>query len=106
MIMIGFLNIMSSEVMIEFSTSATSPVIRDMMSPLRSLVKKPIGRLTTLRYTKLRMSRTTPPRKGMMQAELRYAVMVLAKVMTMSHTPNNMRVQMAPLVLICSATNQ
>lgn len=30
----GFLKSMSREVMMEFSTSATSPVIRDMMSPL------------------------------------------------------------------------
>ena len=47
-IITGFLKSMSSEAIIELSTSCTSPLIRAMTSPLRSLVKNPIGRLTTL----------------------------------------------------------
>ena len=43
MIMMGFLNSMSSEVMMEFSTSVTSPLMRAITSPLRSLEKKPMG---------------------------------------------------------------
>ena len=43
-IIIGFLNIISSDAMMEFSTSATSPDIRAITSPLRSLEKKPMGR--------------------------------------------------------------
>ena len=46
---IGFLNIISNEDMILTSTSCTSPVIRAMISPLRSSVKKPNGRLTIFR---------------------------------------------------------
>ena len=46
-IIMGFLNIMSSEAMIEFSISPTSPDMRAITSPFFSLVKKPIGRLTT-----------------------------------------------------------
>ena len=42
-IMMGFLNSMSSEVMIEFSTSVTSPLMRAITSPLRSLEKKAMG---------------------------------------------------------------
>ena len=38
----------SMEPAMEFSTSTTSPLIRAMMSPLRSLEKKPRGRLSTL----------------------------------------------------------
>ena len=38
-IITGFLKIMSSEAIIEFSTSATSPLMRAMTSPLRSPVK-------------------------------------------------------------------
>ncbi len=39
MIITGFLKSMSSEAMMEFSISATSPVMRAMTSPLRSEVK-------------------------------------------------------------------
>ena len=53
--MMGFLNIMSSEVMMEFSTSATSPVMRDMMSPLRCSLKNPTLRLMTLSNSSLRI---------------------------------------------------
>ena len=66
---IGFLMSMSREVTIEFSTSETSPVIRAMMSPLRSFEKKPIGKLTTLSYTFVRISRTIPVRNGMIAAD-------------------------------------
>ena len=48
MIMMGFLNSMSSDAMMEFSISATSPVMRAMTSPLRSLVKYDMGSLTIL----------------------------------------------------------
>ena len=48
MIMMGFLNIMSSEDMTEFSTSVTSPLMRAITSPLRSLEKKPMGKETIL----------------------------------------------------------
>ena len=37
-----------SEAMMEFSTSDTSPVMRAMMSPFRSSVKKPMGRFKIL----------------------------------------------------------
>ena len=42
-IIMGFLNIMSSDAMMLFSTSVTSPLMRAITSPLRSLVKKPMG---------------------------------------------------------------
>ena len=41
---------MSSDDIIEFSISATSPLMRAITSPLRSLVKKPIGRAVILSY--------------------------------------------------------
>ena len=47
-IMMGFLNIMSSDIITEFSTSVTSPLIRAITSPLRSLEKKPMGNDTIL----------------------------------------------------------
>ena len=47
-IMMGFLNIMSSDAMMELSTSVTSPLIRAITSPLRSFEKKPMGRLVIL----------------------------------------------------------
>ena len=46
-IIIGSLNNISNVDMILASTSLTSLVIRDITSPLRSSVKKPIGKLTT-----------------------------------------------------------
>ncbi len=49
-IITGFLNIMSSDAMMEFSISATSPLMRAIMSPLRSVVKKDIGRRVILSY--------------------------------------------------------
>ena len=45
---IGSLIIRDSDAMMEFSTSDTSPVMRATMSPLRSSVKKPMGRLRIL----------------------------------------------------------
>ena len=62
MIMMGFLNIMSRLAMMEFSTSVTSPLMRAITSPLRSLLKKPMGSDTILAYILLRRSRTTPVR--------------------------------------------
>ncbi len=50
-IIMGFLNIISSDAIIEFSISPPSPDIRAMTSPFFSLVKKPIGKLTTFSYT-------------------------------------------------------
>jgi hypothetical protein len=47
-IMIGFFRNISSEDMIEFSTSLTSPVMREMMSPLRSSEKKGRASLSIL----------------------------------------------------------
>ena len=44
MMRMGFLKSMSSDDMMEFSTSCTSPDMRAMMSPLRSSEKKPNGR--------------------------------------------------------------
>ena len=41
MIRMGFLKIISRLAMIEFSISCTSPLIRAMMSPLRSSEKNP-----------------------------------------------------------------
>ena len=55
--------------MMLLSTSCTSPLIRAMMSPLRSSEKKPNGSAVILRYSWLRMSRTTPVRMGMMVAD-------------------------------------
>ena len=43
MMRIGFLKSMSSDDMMELSTSLTSPVMRAMMSPLRSPEKNPSG---------------------------------------------------------------
>ena len=65
------MNSMSSDDMIELSTSPTSPVIRAMMSPLRSSEKKPRGNDVILRYSWLRMSRTMPVRIGMIDADER-----------------------------------
>ena len=70
-IMIGFLNIISNEAIMEFSISATSPVILDITSPFRSVVKNPIGKLITFLNTNVRISRTTPERIGIMKYELR-----------------------------------
>ena len=39
---------MSSEAMMEFSTSATSPLMRAITSPLRSEVKNDMGRVVIL----------------------------------------------------------
>ena len=49
MMRMGFLNNMSSDDIIEFSTSATSPLIRAMISPLRSSEKNPNGNDVILR---------------------------------------------------------
>ena len=61
-IMIGFLVTISSELITEFSTSFTSPVIRAIISPLRSPEKKPRGSDSILSFICLRISRTTPVR--------------------------------------------
>ena len=45
----GFLNSMSRDDIMEFSTSATSPLILAMMSPFLSSEKKPSGRDVILR---------------------------------------------------------
>ncbi|MPN52525.1 hypothetical protein SDC9_200187 [bioreactor metagenome] len=66
---IGFLISISRELVIEFSTSPTSPLIRAMISPLRSSEKKPNGKLITFEYTKIRISRTTPVRNGIITAD-------------------------------------
>ncbi len=63
-IITGFLKIMSSDDIMEFSISATSPLMRAIMSPLRSEVKKPMGSDTILLNMVLRMSRTMPLRIG------------------------------------------
>ena len=39
----GFLNSISNDAMMLFSTSCTSPLMRAMMSPFRSSLKKPKG---------------------------------------------------------------
>ena len=44
----GSLMSMAMEAVMEFSTSDTSPLMRAMMSPLRSSVKKPMGRFRIL----------------------------------------------------------
>ena len=44
----GFLISMSRVLVMEFSTSWTSPLMRAMMSPLRSWLKKPMGRARIL----------------------------------------------------------
>ena len=65
----GFLMSMSIQAMMLFSISCTSPLMRAMMSPLRSSLKKPSDREVIFLYSELRMSRTTPVRIGMMAAE-------------------------------------
>ena len=50
----------------DVSISFTSPLMRAMMSPLRSSLKKERGRETILWYTRERMSRTMPVRRGTM----------------------------------------
>ena len=47
-IMMGFLNIISKHDMMLFSTSCTSPLMRAITSPLRSLLKKARGKVTIL----------------------------------------------------------
>ena len=59
----------SKELVMEFSTSPTSPLIRAMISPFLSSEKKDIGRRITLAYTIIRISRTTPVRNGIITAE-------------------------------------
>ena len=49
--MMGFLNIMSSDCIMEFSISATSPLMRAITSPFRADVKKEIGSVTILLNT-------------------------------------------------------
>ena len=61
----GFLMSISRELDRAVSRPLTSELMREMMSPLRSSEKKLKGRLITLLYTCMRMSRTTPVRKGM-----------------------------------------
>ena len=80
MIMTGFLNSMSRLAITLASISATSPLIRAMTSPLRSPVKKPIGRRRIFSYIELRMSRTIPLRSGTIKYELRYVVPVFSAV--------------------------
>ena len=60
----GFLMSISKLPMMEFSTSPTSPLIRAMMSPLRSSLKKESGSEVIFLYSVLRMSRTMPVRTG------------------------------------------
>ena len=50
-IIMGFLNIMSRLCMMEFSISATSPLMRAITSPLRAEVKKEMGSDTILLNT-------------------------------------------------------
>ena len=69
MMSIGFLKSMSSDDIIEFSTSCTSPLMRAMMSPLRSSEKNDSESDVILRYSWLRMSRTTPVRIGIIVAD-------------------------------------
>ena len=64
-IAMGFLMSISSEFDNEVSSPLTSELMREMMSPLRSSEKKLRGRPITLLYTCMRMSRTTPVRRGM-----------------------------------------
>ena len=59
---------MSSEPVMELSTSCTSPLMRAMMSPLRSWLKKPRGRDRILLYISMRISFTIPVRRGTITA--------------------------------------
>ena len=67
MIMTGYFTSENSDAITEFCTSCTSPDRRAMMSPLRSLVKKPTGSDTILLYIWRLMSRTTPFCIGMVK---------------------------------------
>ena len=60
---------MSRELMMELSTSLTSPVMRAMMSPRRSWEKKPSGRERIFLYSCILMSLSTPVRMGIMTAD-------------------------------------
>ena len=61
--------IMSRVLIIEVSTSLMSPLMRAMMSPLRSWEKNPRGSARILSYSSLLMSLTTPVRIGIITAE-------------------------------------
>ena len=65
---IGFLISISSEPVTLFSISVTSPLMRAMISPLRSSEKKERGNEMILWYTEIRMSRTIPVRIGTITA--------------------------------------
>ena len=68
-IRIGFLSNISSELVIEFSISLTSPLILAMMSPFLSDEKKFSGRYIIFEYTNVLMSRTTPVLNGIITAD-------------------------------------
>ena len=92
----GFLNIRSSDDIILVSTSCTSPVIRAIISPFRSSVKKPKGRLTILLYNWLRISRTTPVRIGTTLEEARKYAKVFSSVARIKKIPINNNVVVDP----------
>ncbi len=71
MIIIGYLISENKLAITEFCTSCTSPERRAMISPLRSAVKKPIGKETILSYISRLMSRTTPFCIGIVKYSLR-----------------------------------
>ena len=60
---------MSSTLIIEVSTSFTSPLILAMISPFLSWEKNPRGRDMILLYSWRRMSLTTPVLMGIMTAD-------------------------------------
>ena len=60
---------MSIELVMEFSTTVTSALIRAIISPFRSSEKKLRGSFKTLLYTSIRISLTIPVRKGTMTAD-------------------------------------
>lgn len=87
MIAIGWRMSMSMELVIEFSTTCTSALIRAMISPFRSSEKKLSGNFSTFSYTSIRMSLTTPVRNGTITAEETKYPNVFSPVITIRATP-------------------
>ena len=105
-IMIGYLMMEKRLAITEVCTSCTSPDMRAMMSPLRSLVKNPMGRVTILSYISRRMSRITPFCIGMVKNSDRYPADTLSRVITTSVTQSMARVNDAPSARTISDTYQ
>ena len=106
MIRIGFLNNISRELMMEVSTSFTSPETRAMISPLRSSEKNPRGSSVIFLLIWLRISRTTPVRIGIIVKKAIYIVPTFRNVEIIRKAPKTISVNEPPSFSIRSLTNQ